>query len=73
MRLMFGAAWTFIILVEIIAANSGLGHVIIQSQRFLQTANVIAIIIIIGILGLTTDYLFKLGYKKFFPWSEKRR
>ncbi len=71
MRLMMGAAWTFIVLVEIIAARSGLGHVIIQSQRFLQTANVIAVIIIIGILGLITDYLFKLGYKKFFSWSEK--
>ena len=71
MRLMFGAAWTFIILVEIIAANSGLGHVVIQSQRFLQTANVIAVIVVIGLMGLITDYLFKLGYKKMFSWSEK--
>jgi NitT/TauT family transport system permease protein len=71
MRLMLGAAWTFVILVEIIAARSGLGHVIIQSQRFLKTANVIAVIIVIGLLGLITDYLFKLGYRKFFPWSEK--
>lgn len=72
-RFMFGAAWGLIIIVELVAANSGLGHVIITSQRFLQTANVIAVIIIIGILGLTADYLFKLGYKKFFPWSEKIR
>ena len=71
MRLMLGAAWTFIVLVEIIAATSGLGHVIVQSQRFLQTANVISVIIIIGFLGLITDYLFKIGHKKFFPWSEK--
>ena len=70
---MFGAAWGVIVLVEIVAANSGLGHVIITSQRFLQTANVMAVIIIIGLLGLTTDYLFKLGYKRFFPWSEKIR
>lgn len=73
MRLMLGAAWTFIILVEIIAATSGLGHVVVQSQRFLQTSNVIAVIIVIGVLGLATDYLFKAGYKKFFPWSEKVR
>lgn len=72
-RFMFGAAWGLIVIVEIVAANSGLGHVIITSQRFLQTANVIAIIIIIGFLGLTADYLFKLGYKRFFPWSEKTR
>lgn len=72
-RFMFGAAWGLIVIVEIVAASSGLGHVIITSQRFLQTANVIAIIIIIGLLGLTADYLFKLSYKKFFPWSEKIR
>ena len=71
MRLIISTLWTFIIVAEIIAATSGLGHVIIQSQRFLQTANVIAIIIIIGILGLITDYLFKLGYKKFFLWSDR--
>lgn len=71
MRLIISTLWTFIIVAEIIAATSGLGHVIIQSQRFLQTANVIVIIIIIGGLGLITDYLFKLGYEKFFPWSER--
>ena len=73
MRLIISTLWTFVIVAELIAANSGLGHVIIQSQRFLQTANVIAIIIIIGILGLITDYLFKIGYKKFFPWTERVR
>ena len=73
MRLIISTLWTFVIVAELIAANSGLGHVIIQSQRFLQTANVIAVIIIIGILGLITDYLFKVGYKKFFPWTERVR
>mgnify|MGYP001585637701 CR=1 FL=1 len=73
MRLIISTLWTFIIVAEIIAATSGLGHVIIQSQRFLQTANVIAIIIIIGILGLITDSLFKFGYEKFFPWAERVR
>ncbi len=71
MRLMFGVGWTLIILVEIIGADSGLGYVVIQSQRFLQTEKVIAVIIVIGFLGLITDYLFKISYKKLFPWSEK--
>ena len=72
-RFMFGAAWGLIILVEIVAANSGLGKVIITSQRFLQTGNVIAVILVIGLFGLVSDYLFKFGYWKLFPWSEKRR
>lgn len=73
MRLMIGAAWTFIILVEIVAATSGLGHIVIQAQRFLQTANVIAVMIIIGALGLLTDLLFKVAAHLLFPWVERIR
>lgn len=72
-RFMFGVAWSLIIIAEIVAANSGLGHVIIQSQRFLQTGNVIGVILLIGFFGLFTDYLFRICYYKFFPWSEKER
>ncbi|MBI5765698.1 ABC transporter permease [Candidatus Falkowbacteria bacterium] len=71
MRLMMGAAWTLVVLAEIIAATSGLGYLIITSQRFLQTSNVIAAIFIIGLLGLFTDLMFRFTYKKLFPWQEK--
>lgn len=71
LRVAVGWAWSYLILAEVIAANVGLGHMIMQSQRYLRTANVIAGIIIIGIIGLMIDYLFKLSYRFFFPWSEK--
>lgn len=73
LQLMFSVAWTFIIFAEIIAANSGLGSTLIKAQRFLKTDKVIAVVIIIGLLGLFTDYLFRVLYKKLFPWSEKVR
>ena len=71
MRLMMGAAWTLVVLAEIVAATSGLGYLIITSQRFLQTSDVIAAILVIGFLGLLTDLLFKVSYGRFFPWVEK--
>ena len=71
LRVNIGAAWTFVVLAEIIAATTGLGHLIVTSQRFVQTANVIAAIVIIGILGYLTDLFFKVTYKMFFPWTEK--
>ena len=70
-RIMIGAAWTFLIIAEIVGASSGLGHLIIESQRFLRTDNIFAAIVIIGLLGITTDYFFKITYKLFFPWTEK--
>lgn len=71
LRIMFGAAWSYIIFAEMIAANQGLGHLIIQSQRYLQTPKVMVGIMVIGMLGLVTDHLFVVGYKKFFPWTNK--
>ena len=71
LRVAAGWAWSYLVLAEIVAANSGIGHMIMESQRFLRTGNVIAGIIIIGLLGLSIDYLFKLSYKYLFPWSEK--
>lgn len=70
-RIMVGAAWTFVIIAEIVGASSGLGHLMVQAQRFLRTDSIFAGIVIIGLLGLMTDYFFKITYKIFFPWTEK--
>jgi len=71
MRAMIGAAWTYLVVAEMVASTSGLGHLIITSQRFLQTPNVIAAILVIGAIGLLTNYLFKAGHRILFPWTGK--
>jgi NitT/TauT family transport system permease protein len=73
MRISVGWAWSYLVLAEVVAANNGIGHTIVQAQRFVQTDLVIAGIIIVGVLGLGLDYLFKLLFPVFFPWSEKGR
>lgn len=71
MRINISAAWLFVIFAEIISATAGLGYLIITSQRFLRTPNIIATIIITGIIGLIIDFAFRFTYKIFFPWTEK--
>ncbi len=71
LRINIGAAWTFLVLAEIVASTTGLGHLIITSQRFIKTPNVFGALVIIGLLGYATDLFFKITYKKFFPWTEK--
>lgn len=68
-RIMFGAAWTFVIIAEIVGSSSGLGHLIIESQRFIRTDNIFAGILVIGVLGVLTDYMFKVSRKVLFPWA----
>lgn len=72
-RIEMGGAWALVILAEIVAANSGLGYRLILAQRFLHTADIFAIIILIGLIGLIIDFLFKITYIKLFPWAEKSK
>jgi NitT/TauT family transport system permease protein len=44
---------------------------ILRAQRFLAIDRIFAGLIIIGLLGLGTDYLFKWLTKVSVPWSEK--
>lgn len=71
LRICMGWAWTYLVIAELVAANSGLGFMILRSQRFLQTDRIFAGLIIIGCLGILTDYLFKFASKLMFPWHER--
>ena len=70
LRIIVGWAWTYIIVAELVASASGIGYMIISSQRMLRTANIIFGILTIGMLGLITDYFFKWLYRRLFPWMD---
>lgn len=71
LRIAFGWAWTYLVVAEIVAAGSGLGFMIMQSQRFLKTGNIIVGIIVIGVIGIIIDIVFKWLYARMFPWMGK--
>jgi NitT/TauT family transport system permease protein len=70
LRIIVGWAWTYIIVAELVASASGIGYMIISSQRMLRTGNIIFGILTIGMLGLITDFFFKWLYSRLFPWVE---
>jgi ABC-type nitrate/sulfonate/bicarbonate transport system permease component len=59
MRLSMGAAWTSIVAVEMIAATSGIGFLILQAGNYLITSLVMSGIIAIGIVGLVFDAILR--------------
>jgi NitT/TauT family transport system permease protein len=69
LRLVLGWAWTYVIVAELIGASSGIGHMITDSQALLNTGQIIFGIIVIGVIGLVSDFAFKWGNQKLFPWS----
>ncbi len=67
--LVLGLAWTYVVVAELIGSSSGIGHMIIDSQALLATGQIIFGIIVIGIIGLISDFLFKAANRKLFHWS----
>jgi NitT/TauT family transport system permease protein len=71
LRITFGWAWTYLVVAELVGASSGLGFMIMQASRFLNPEKIIVGILIIGILGLITDLIFKAIYRSSFSWMRK--
>ena len=69
LRLVLGWAWTYVIVAELIGASSGIGHMITDSQALLNTGQIIFGIIVIGVIGLVSDFLFKWTNLRLFPWA----
>jgi NitT/TauT family transport system permease protein len=69
LRMVLGWAWTYVIVAELIGASSGIGHMITDSQALLATDQIIFGIIVIGLIGLVTDFAFKAMNRRIFPWA----
>ncbi len=72
-RTMIGWAWTYLVIAEVVATSSGLGYSIMKAQRFSRSDEIFVGIIILGLLGLATDMLFKLAQPRLLPWAEAQK
>lgn len=68
LRITLGWCWTYLIVAEIVAANSGLGFVIWTARRYMQTSEVMAGVVLIGLIGLVTDQLLRLLHRRMFRY-----
>ncbi|MBW4022705.1 MAG: ABC transporter permease [Proteobacteria bacterium] len=69
LRITMGWAWTYLVVAELVAADSGLGFMSMQAMRGFQVDKIFLAIGIIGILGLITDSFFRLLRAKFAGWA----
>jgi NitT/TauT family transport system permease protein len=74
MRVGFGIAWMCVVAAEMMpGTNSGIGYLIMSSYNWGQVPVIIAGIIVIGLIGIVVDYLFKLVERSSFKWRELER
>lgn len=71
MRITLGWCWTYLIIAEIVAAESGLGFVIWQARRFFKTPEVMAGVVAVGLIGLLTDQILRRLHARWFGYLSR--
>ncbi|MGQ7792029.1 ABC transporter permease [Faunimonas sp. B44] len=68
LRITLGWCWTYLIIAEIVAADSGIGFVIWTARRYMKTPEVMAGVVVIGVIGLLTDQLLRALHRRAFRY-----
>jgi NitT/TauT family transport system permease protein len=69
LRILLGWAWTYLIVSELVGTTTGITYFINQQARYRNYPNVYAGIMLIGLIGLSSDLLLaRLGHH-LFPWQ----
>ena len=71
MRIAIGFGWTTLVAAEMVAANVGLGQMVLNASNFLRTDIVIMGLVVIGIVAFSFDLLMRYLEKVLVPWKGK--
>lgn len=69
LRLGIGHAWACVVAAELIAAEQGVGYIIVDGRELCQTDVVIAGMITIGVIGKVMDMLLQSAEIRLVPWK----
>jgi taurine transport system permease protein len=69
MRIAIGFGWTTLVAAEMVAANLGLGQMVLNASNFLRTDIVIMGIVVIGVVAYAFDLLMRWVERKLVPWK----
>jgi NitT/TauT family transport system permease protein len=67
-RSMFGVAFGYIMLAEVVDARAGLGYIMLQSQRRGMPEHLVGTLFVISALAFGIDALFRFFQRGFFPY-----
>lgn len=71
MRVGIGVAWTCLVAAEMIAAQTGLGAMILTAGNELRTGVVFVGIIMIGLIGYLMELIIRTVERRLVPWKGK--
>jgi taurine transport system permease protein len=68
MRISLGFTYTVLVAAEIVAATAGLGWMVWDASKFLLSDVVIMGLFVLGLTGLTLDFLVRRAERALTPW-----
>ncbi|MEP3275019.1 MAG: ABC transporter permease subunit [Stappiaceae bacterium] len=71
LRTSMGVCWGTVVAAELVAADKGVGSMIMIAKNFLQTDTVVIGIIIIGLIGYSIELLMRYAERLLIPWKGK--
>lgn len=68
LRITLGWCWTYLIVAEIVASNSGIGYELWTARRYGKSPEVFAGILTIGVIGLVSDQAIRFAHRRAFRY-----
>ena len=68
LRITLGWCWTYLLIAEIVASNSGIGYELWTARRYGKTPEVFAGILTIGVIGLASDQAIRAMHARVFRY-----
>lgn len=72
LKLGMGASWMAVVAAEMLGASSGIGYRLNDARSMLKSDQVILCIILIGIIGIGSDWILSNIFKKLTPWENNK-
>ncbi|MGH2531509.1 MAG: ABC transporter permease [Thermomicrobiales bacterium] len=70
LRLGLAQGWLFLVAAELIGANTGLGFLLTDGQNTGRSDIIVLSIIILAVIGKTSDWLLQIGEKRLLRWTD---
>ena len=73
LRQMLAVGWTYLVVAEIVATTDGIGAMMMRAKRFVHVDEIMAGIVVIGVLGVACDGAFRLLRRLACPYLRYQR
>lgn len=71
LRTSMGVCWTTVVAAELVAAEVGLGFMIMAASKFMASDLVVVGIVLIGIIGFVIEMGMRMAENRLIPWKGK--